>query len=239
LFSRFDDGRPVGLRGRSGWNRCQGEASVLHILDSVPGHLNPPVVGETKGVFKMADQITTVTGIYPTPTSLAAGVQALKDAGFRPNNISVLYPEKRSDQGSAHANGEAATEGAATGASAGAVVGGVLGWLAGIGSLVIPGMGLFIAAGPILAALASAGAAGIVGGLAGGLAGLGVPESEAHGYQERLKEGGTLLSVRSDELYWTERAREILTSTGAQDISSTGGAGADINKSSQPYQRSV
>ena len=187
----------------------------------------------------MADKITAVTGIYPTHASLAVGVRALKDAGFHPNDISVLYPEKRSDRGSAHANEKAATEGAATGASAGAVVGGVLGWLAGIGSLVIPGMGLFIAAGPIIAALASAGAAGIVGGVAGGLAGLGVPESEAHGYEERLKEGGTLLSVHSDKLYWTERAKEILVSTGAQDISSTGGAGADFDKSFHPSQRSV
>ena len=146
----------------------------------------------------MADKNTAVIGIYPTHSSLEIGVQALKDAGFRHTDISVLYPEDRGDKGSAHMKGEAAPEGAATGASAGAVVGGVLGWLAGIGTLVIPGMGPFIAAGPIIAALAGAGAAGIVGGVAGGLAGLGVPEPEANGYQDRLKDGGTLLSVHSD-----------------------------------------
>ena len=187
----------------------------------------------------MADKNIVVTGIYPTQASLAVGVQALKDAGFRPDDISVLYPEERRSERSAHGNEKAATEGAASGASAGAAVGGVLGWLAGMGSLVIPGMGPFIAAGPIIAALAGAGAAGIVGGVAGGLAGLGVPESEAQGYQERLKEGGTLLTVHSDKLYWTKRAKKILVSTGALNISSTGLAGPGLDKNSHPYQPSA
>ena len=102
----------------------------------------------------MADKNTAVTGIYPTHAGLETGVQALKDAGFCPNDISVLYAENRGEKDSAHVDEEATTEGAATGASAGVVVGGVLGWLAGIGSLAIPGMGLFIVAGPIIAALA-------------------------------------------------------------------------------------
>lgn len=187
----------------------------------------------------MADKITAVIGFYPTHSSLESGVQALKDAGFRHTDISVLYSEDRGDKGSAHMKGEAAPKGAATGASAGAVVGGVLGWLAGIGTLVIPSMGAFIAAGPIIAALAGAGAAGIVGGVAGGLAGLGVPEPEAKGYQDRLRDGGTLLSVHSDNRYWTERAKEILERTGAQDISSTGEASASFDKSDPSLLRSV
>ncbi|MGA2983940.1 MAG: DUF3341 domain-containing protein [Terriglobia bacterium] len=187
----------------------------------------------------MADTKTAVIGLYPTHSSLEVGVQALKDAGFRSDEISVLYPEKQDDKGRAHAKGEAAPEGAATGASAGAVVGGVLGWLAGIGTLAIPGMGPLIAAGPIIAALAGAGAAGVLGGMAGGLAGLGVPESEAKGYEERLKGGGTLLSIHSDNLYRTERAKKILESTGAQDISSTGKAGAHFDKCGHPLQRSA
>jgi hypothetical protein len=187
----------------------------------------------------MADKKMAVVGIYPTHASLEVGVQALKDAGFRPTDISVLYPENQGGKGSAYVNGEAAPEGAATGASAGAVVGGILGWLAGVGTLAIPGMGPFVAAGPIIAALAGAGAAGLVGGLAGGLAGLGVPASEANGYQERLKEGGTLLSVQSDNLYWMLRAKEILYSTGALDISSPGQAGPNIDKSDHPLHGSA
>jgi hypothetical protein len=187
----------------------------------------------------MADKNTALIGIYPTHANLENGVQALKDAGFRHTDISVLYPEDRDDQGSAHVKDEAAPEGAATGAGAGALVGGVLGWLAGIGSLTIPGMGPFIVAGPIIAALAGAGAAGIVGGVAGGLAGLGVPEPKAQGYQERLKDGEMLLSVHADNLYWAERAKEILVSTGAQDISFTGEACAGFNHSDHPLQRSA
>ncbi len=185
----------------------------------------------------MPDKKTLVMGTYPTHASLEVGVQALKDAGFRSTDVSVVYPEEKGNKGSAHVDGEVAPQGAATGASAGAVVGGVLGWLAGIGSLTIPGMGPFIAAGPLIAALAGASAAGIVGGLAGGLVGLGVPESDAHGYQERLKEGGTLLSVQADNLYWMVRAKDILNRTGALDISTTGQARSDIDQSDQPLHR--
>jgi len=170
----------------------------------------------------MADKQTAVIAIYPTHASLELGVQALKNAGFRSVDISVLYAENSGDKDTSQMHGEAAAEGAATGASAGAVVGGVLGWLAGIGSIAIPGMGPFIAAGPIIAAIAGAGAAGVVGGMTGGLVGLGVPLSEANGYQEKLKDGGILLSVHSDNWYWAKRAKELLESTGAQDISTAG-----------------
>jgi len=187
----------------------------------------------------MADKKPAVIGIYPTHASLEVGVQALKDAGFHYADISVLYPEKPGNGGSIHPKGEAASEGAATGASAGAVVGGVLGWLAGIGLVAIPGMGAFVAAGPIIAALAGASTAGIVGGAAGGLAGLGVPEYEARGYQEPLKAGGALLSVQSENAYWTKRAKEILERTGAQHISSTAEAGAGSDKSDHPHQLSA
>lgn len=187
----------------------------------------------------MADNKMAVVGIYPTHASLEVGVQALRDAGFRHTDISVLYPENHGDKGSARVNGEAGPEGAATGASAGAVVGGVLGWLAGVGSLAVPGLGLFVTAGPIIAALAGAGAAGLVGGLAGGLAGLGLPISEANGYEERLKKGGTLLSVQSDSLYWAMRAEEILKSTGALDISSAGDAIPGKDRSDHPLQHSA
>jgi hypothetical protein len=187
----------------------------------------------------MAKQKTAVIGIYPTHASLEVGVQALKDAGFQPADISVLFPEDRDDKGSAPSEGEGAPEGAATGASAGAVVGGVLGWLAGVGSLVIPGMGPFVAAGPLIAALAGASTAGIVGGVAGGLASLGVPKHEADDYQARLKDGGTLLSVHSDHSKWTKRAREILENTGALDIWDVGDASTEVGKHQHLPSRSA
>src|SRR5262249_40510566 len=89
----------------------------------------------------------------------------------------------------------------------GAIIGGALGWLAGIGALAIPGLGPFIAAGPIMAALAGVGAGGAIGGIAGALIGMGIPEYEAKRYEGRVKEGGILLSVHCDDSKWTKRAK--------------------------------
>lgn len=187
----------------------------------------------------MAGKNTAVFGIYPTYASVESGVQALQTAGFRNEDISVLMPENVGSKDFAHEKGTKAPEGAATGAGAGAVVGGVLGVLAGVGLLAIPGLGPFIAAGPIMAGLAGLGVGGAVGGLTGALIGMGIPEYEAKRYEGRVKEGGILLSVHSDSSEWTKRAKEILERTGAQDISSTGEAGSDSAKSDKPLPRST
>ena len=187
----------------------------------------------------MAGTNTAVFGMYPDYSSLEFGVQALKDEGFRNTDISVLFPENLGNKDFAHERATKAPEGAATGASAGAAVGGVLGWLVGIGSLAIPGVGPFIAAGPVMAALAGLGAGGAVGGIAGSLVGLGMPEYEAKRYQGRINGGGILLSVHSDGSGWTKHAKEILTRTGAQDISSTAEAPADFDKTDRPMSRTA
>jgi hypothetical protein len=177
---------------------------------------------------------TAVFGIYPEYTSVEYGVDALRAAGFRNSDISVLFPENRGTKDFAHEKGTKAPEGASAGAGTGAVLGGALGWLAGIGSLAIPGVGPFIAAGPIVASLAGAGVGGVVGGLAGALIGMGIPEYEAKRYEGRVKDGGILLSVHSDDSDWTKRAKQILEETGAQDISSTSEASSE-----KPAVRSV
>jgi hypothetical protein len=176
----------------------------------------------------MAGKNTAVFGIYPAYASVEYGVDALRTAGFRNSDISVLFPENSGTRDFAHEKGTKAPEGATAGGGTGAVIGGALGWLAGIGSLAIPGVGPFIAAGPIMAALAGAGVGGVVGGLTGALIGMGIPEYEAKRYEGRVKEGGILLSVHSDSSDWTKRAKQILEETGAQDIASTGEASADI-----------
>jgi hypothetical protein len=114
-----------------------------------------------------------------------------------------------------------APEGAVTGATTGAVVGGGLGWLVGIGALAIPGIGPFVAAGPIMAALAGASVGGTAGGIAGALVGMGIPEYEAKRYEGFVKDGGILLSVHVDDREWSKRANEVLKTSGAKDISST------------------
>jgi hypothetical protein len=176
----------------------------------------------------MAEKIA-VLGIYPDYSSVENAVDALKEAGFRNTDISVLFPEKVVSKDFAHDKGTRAPEGAAAGAGTGAVLGGTLGWLVGIGALAIPGLGPFIAAGPIMAALAGMGVGGTVGGITGALIGWGIPEHKAKHYEVRVKEGGILLSVHSDNADWTKRAKATLHRTGAQDISSTGEAGGSAS----------
>src|SRR5260370_2782300 len=187
----------------------------------------------------MAGKNTAVFGIYPHQASVENGVDALRAAGFSNTDISVLFPANQGTKDFAHEKETKAPEGAATGAGTGAVLGGGLGWLAGIGALAIPGLGPFIAAGPIMAALAGAGVGGAVGGMTGAVIGMGIPEYEAKGYEGRVKEGGILFSVHSDNSDWTKRAKEILQRTGAHDISSTGEAKADYGKSDKPRDREV
>ncbi len=185
----------------------------------------------------MAGKNTAVFGIYRTYAEVEQGVDALKSAGFRNTDISVLMPENVGTKDFAHEKGTKAPEGAATGAGTGAILGGGLGWLVGIGALAIPGLGPFIAAGPIMAALAGVGVGTAVGGLTGALIGMGIPEYEAKRYEGRVKEGGILLSVHSDASEWTKKAKQILERTGAQDISSTGESSADYAESDRPLPR--
>jgi len=180
---------------------------------------------------------TAVFGIYPSRSSVEQAVDALKTQGFRGEDISVLFPHNEGNKEFAVSKETKAPEGAATGAGAGAVVGGTLGWLAGIGLLAIPGLGPFIAAGPILALLAGAGVGGAVGGISGALIGMGIPEYEAKRYEGMIKEGGILLSVHADDAEWTKRARNILEHSGAKDIASTAEAKADFAKTDKPVPR--
>jgi hypothetical protein len=185
----------------------------------------------------MAGKNTAVFGIYRDRTSVENAVDVLRQEDFRNTDISVLFPENQGTKDFAHEKNTKAPEGAATGAGSGAVLGGALGWLTGIGALAIPGLGPFIAAGPIVAALAGVGVGGAIGGITGALIGLGIPEYEAKRYEGRIKEGGILLSVHCDDSNWTKRAKEILERTGAQDVSSSGEAKADFQKTDKPMPR--
>ncbi|MDP9161658.1 MAG: general stress protein [Acidobacteriota bacterium] len=185
----------------------------------------------------MAGKNTAAFGIYKTRANAETAVDALRQAEFRNTDISVLFPDNAGTKDFAHEKNTKAPEGAATGAGSGAVIGGTLGWLAGIGALAIPGLGPFIAAGPIVATLAGVGVGGAVGGITGALIGMGIPEYEAKRYEGRVKDGGILLSVHCDDSAWTKKAKEILERTGAEDVSSTGEAGADWQKSDKPMPR--
>src|SRR5665811_1382440 len=172
----------------------------------------------------MAGKNTAAFGLYSDRVQVEQGIDALLAARFRSEDISVLFPDNEGSKDFAHEKNTKAPEGAAAGAGAGGAIGGTLGLLVGIGALAIPGLGPFIAAGPIVAALAGMGAGGAVGGFVGALVGMGIPEYEAKRYEGRVKDGGILLSVHCDNSEWVARAEDILKRTGAQDIASTGEA---------------
>lgn len=186
----------------------------------------------------MSGKKVGVFGIYSTLAGVEHATDLLAHAGFPTSDISVLMPESLGgprDMGTEKAT--KAPEGAAAGVTAGGVVGGTLGVLAGVGLLAIPGLGPFIAAGPIMAGLAGLGVGGAVGGVTGAFVGMGIPEFEAKRYEGRLQKGGILLSVHCDTSEDIKRSKEILRATGAEDVSSTGESAVDTNATDRDAAR--
>jgi hypothetical protein len=181
------------------------------------------------------------TSVFCTATASQTEniIRNLKAAGFSGNDISVLMANKGGTKDFAVEHNTKAPEGAATGAGTGAILGGAFGWLAGIGALAIPGLGPFIAAGPIMAALSGAAVGGTVGGLTGALVGMGIPEHEAKKYEGQVKSGNSLISVQSDDSGETQRAKDIFERAGATDITSASqvaDAGSDrVSTTEAPY----
>src|ERR1700681_2333737 len=176
----------------------------------------------------MAGKKTAVFGIYHTRKQAERSVDDLLAAGFSNDDISVLLPDNEGTKDFAHDKGTKAPEGATAGDTTGGIIGGTLGLLAGIGDLAIPGVGPFIAAGPIMSALAGLGVGGAVGGLIGALVGMGIPEYEAKRYEGHIKEGGVLLSAHCDTSEQITLAKAVLKQMGAEDISSSGEASAHL-----------
>lgn len=167
----------------------------------------------------------------------------LVDEGFKSEFVSVLIFDKGNQLTRKNSNGvlepipesferrvsgkktlghelhSKAPEGAAAGAVAGGVIGGTIGLLAGLGALAIPGLGPFVAAGPILAALGGSGVGGGVGLLIGALTGLGIPEYEAKKYEDQLKAGRVLVSIEAKTNEELDRVKEILNEEGVEEIS--------------------
>src|SRR5690242_1302598 len=171
-----------------------------------------------------------------TQTQAESIVNQLRAAGFVDNDISVLFPDKRGTHDFAHEHNTKAPEGAVTGAGTGGVVGGTLGLLAGIGALAIPGLGPFIAAGPLMAALSGAAAGATVGGITGALVGMGIPEIEAKQYEGKLRDGNILVSVHTEDSDIRRRAREIMERNSATDVATVGEESVPKNKA-QPAAR--
>jgi hypothetical protein len=170
----------------------------------------------------MADKKTAVFAIFPNVQQAERAVDALVQERFSNDDVSVLLADGEASRSFAHEKQTKAPEGTATGVAAGGTIGGTLGLLAGIGALAIPGVGPFIAAGPIMGALAGLGVGGAVGGLVGALVGMGIPEYEAKRYEGRIKDGGVLLSVHCSSSEAITRAKDILKRAGGESIASAG-----------------
>jgi hypothetical protein len=164
---------------------------------------------------------TSVFGIVKSHSQAEQIVEGLQDAGFPASEISILLPDNEGKHDIGHVKATKAPEGATTGATAGGVTGGVLGLLAGIGALAIPGVGPFIAAGPIMAALSGAAIGATTGGVVGALIGMGIPEIEARRYEDKLKSGNYLIAVHARDGDEKDRAKEIFKNAGAEDISTS------------------
>jgi hypothetical protein len=163
----------------------------------------------------------------------------LKTESFSNNDISVLFPDEASTRDFAHEKNTKAPEAAVAGAGTGGVIGGALGWIAGIGALAIPGVGPFIAAGPIIAALSGAAVGAAVGGIAGGLIGLGIPENEARRFEGKVKAGNILISVHTEDVGDIARARDIFKQAGGQDVFTTHEAPPKATKATGPASEPV
>ncbi len=160
--------------------------------------------------------------IAKTRTQAESIVESLKASGFSSNDISVLLPDTSGTRDFAHEQHTKMPEGATTGVVAGMGTGAILGWLAGIGTLAIPGVGPFIAAGPIMAALGGAAVGGATGGIVGALVGMGIPEYEAKHYDGKISSGNILISVHTDDGDEEKKVREIYERFDAEDVKSTG-----------------
>jgi hypothetical protein len=172
----------------------------------------------------------SVFGILKDRSQAEHVVDRLKTVGFYPNDISMLFADVSGTKDFAIEHETKAPEGATTGGTSGFVAGGILGWLAGIGTLAIPGLGPFVAAGPIMAALSGAAVGTAVGGIVGALVGMGMPEFEARRFESKIKEGNILVSVHTEDSGGVDRATAVLRECGADDISSA-------SESSVPEER--
>jgi len=176
-----------------------------------------------------------VIGVVPTVAAAEITADRLRNEGFRTDDISVLFSDKGTTKDFAHEHHTKAPEGATAGAGAGGVLGGTLGLLAGIGALAIPGLGPFIAAGPIMGALSGAAAGATVGGVTGALIGLGIPEFEAKLYEGKLRAGNVLVAVHTEDAEERKRANEVFKSLGASDIATQ--TESSVPKNQRPSAR--
>jgi uncharacterized membrane protein len=165
--------------------------------------------------------MNTIIGVFDDAAQARMAMEALRDSALPLDDVSIV---SRNSDGTAKGDSEDVSAGE------GAAVGAVWGGLVGLASLLIPGVGPFIAGGALFAALTGAVTGAVVGGIAAALIDFsGIPEEEARGYEEQVRSGKTLVAVRSRDEDSAE-VRRLLASAGAdvrdnQGIATTAVAG--------------
>lgn len=161
-------------------------------------------------------------GTYESREQLETAIDIAKRAGFRNTDLSVLVPDS---VGSSEPEDQQPGAGSTARLGPGVVItGGGLGSLVGAGTLMVPGIGPTLAAGPILTALSKAQAERVVPDVMSLLIGVGVPAGQAKRYQGFLQRGRILASLHADNAPWAARAKQVLEGTGAKNISEVDGA---------------
>lgn len=203
-------------------SRTQAEQLVQALVDAKINHGNISFLAAQFKEFQEYHQTTGTTETnrnWRTEERLKNYSDRSTEEGMGTEKASSKNAKSEITPGLAHEKHTNAPEAASTDLAIGGLIGGTLGLLAGIGALSIPGFGPFIAAGPLMATLSGLGAGGTIGGIIGALVGSGIPEYEAKRYENRLKEGGILLAVRTNSEALAKRIKEVMQQHGAEDVS--------------------
>lgn len=151
----------------------------------------------------------TVISTFPERNSAERAVSELRGQGFD-NEISIVArDEGRENNQTTALGGDSVTDGTATGGA----IGGLAGLALGAGALAIPGIGPLVAAGPIAGMLSGA----ATGGITGGLVDWGIPENRGKFYEDKIKQGNIMVSVRAGDNN-INTAADTLRRHGAQDV---------------------
>lgn len=170
-----------------------------------------------------------VLGIVDSPLAAQTTVERLHDMGFEPSEVSVLYDDRHGSHDFGFEHHTKAPEGALAGAALGGVIGAALGLAVGLGVLAVPALGALVAAGPILAALSTGAAVAMVLAVVGAIAGLSMPEIQAKHYAGKARRGSILVAAHATGAEEVIRAREVLRSVAAKDVTATGEAALPVH----------
>jgi hypothetical protein len=164
------------------------------------------------------EKTVTVYGVSLSRSSAEFTVDVLKEGGFMNSDVSVLFSSKSNTKEFAEENSTGTIDPKGSSAATGAAMGGVFGWLIGLGIIAFPEGVPFVAAGPLMTALAGIGVGGALGSLASGLVNIGLPEEAAKVYEARLKEGCVLLAVNTETKESAEKVAKIFENTGEENV---------------------